>query len=94
MQYGTPRSTAGFTSFDTNIPFKEYISIVSFLRVQWEPFETRFGKVSSSFKHHRDVLSHSVQALQYNAILDGNHDAEVERERAKQRDAGMSYLTP
>ncbi|MCJ1342870.1 hypothetical protein MMC31_001059 [Peltigera leucophlebia] len=65
----------------------KYISIVTFLRVQWEPFETRFGNVSSSFKHHRDVLSHSVQALQYNAILDGNHAAEVERQRAQQRDA-------
>ncbi|MCJ1348246.1 hypothetical protein MMC31_006477 [Peltigera leucophlebia] len=66
---------------------RKYISIVTFLRVQWEPFETRFGKVSSSFRHHLAVLSHSVQALQYNAILDGNRAAAVERQRAQQKDA-------
>lgn len=62
--------------------------------MQWEPFETRFGKVSSSFKHHLAILSHSVQALQYNAILDGNRAAEVERQRVQQRDAGMFFFFP
>lgn len=52
----------------------------------------RFGKVSSSFKHHRAILSLSVQALQYNSILDGNRAADVERQRAQQRDAGMFCL--
>lgn len=60
--------------------------------MQWEPFNTRFGKVSSSFKHHLDILSHLVQARQYNAILDGNRAAEVERQRAQQRDAGMFFF--
>ncbi|MCJ1347419.1 hypothetical protein MMC31_005644, partial [Peltigera leucophlebia] len=66
---------------------RKYISIITFLRVQWEPFETRFGKVSSNFEHHRDVLNNSVQALQYNAILDGNRATEVERQLAQERDA-------
>ena len=62
--------------------------------MQWEPFETRFGKASSSFKHHLAVLSHSVQALQYSAILDGNYAAEIERQRVQQRDAGMFFSQP
>lgn len=74
-------------SSGTNIPFKEYISIIAFLRVQWEPFETQFGKVSSSFQHHLAVLSLSVQTLQYNAILD-------ERQRAQQKDAGIFFSQP
>ena len=58
-----------------------YISVVTFLRVQWEPFETQFWKVSSSFKYHLGVLDHSIQALQFNAIQNGNRTAETERQR-------------
>lgn len=69
---------------------KEYISVVAFLRVQWEPFETRFGKINSNFTHHLDVLGHSIQAIQYNAIHDGNRAAEIERQRMLQKESGMS----
>ena len=47
--------------------------------MQWKPFETQYGKVSSSFRYHLGILNHSVQALQYNAIQDGNRAAEIER---------------
>lgn len=67
----------------------EWISVVAFLRVQWEPFETQFGKVSSSFRYHLGVLNHSVQALQYNAIQDGNRIAEIERQRIQHKESGM-----
>ena len=77
-----------FVNFSINISFK-CISFVAFLRVQWEPFETRFGKISSSFRYHLGVLDHSVQALQYNAIQDGNCAAEIERQRMQQKESGM-----
>ncbi|MCJ1344810.1 hypothetical protein MMC31_003013 [Peltigera leucophlebia] len=67
---------------------RRYISVILFLRVQWEPFEAQFGKVSSSFRYHLGVLDHSVQALQYNAIQDGNRATEIERSAG----AGKSVL--
>ena len=57
--------------------------------MQWEPFETQFRKVSSSFRYHLGVLDHSVQALQYNAIQDGNRAAEIERQRMQHKESGM-----
>ncbi|MCJ1348209.1 hypothetical protein MMC31_006440, partial [Peltigera leucophlebia] len=69
-----------------------HVSVVLFLRVQWEPFEIRFGKVSSSFRYHLGVLDHSVQALQYNAIQDGNRAAETERQRMQHKELGLPQL--
>lgn len=69
---------------------KEYISVVAFLRLQWEPFETRFGKINLNFMHHLDILGHSIQAIQYNAIHYGNRAAEIERQRILHKESGMS----
>ena len=36
----------------------------TFLRVQWQPFEEKFGDISASFAHHLDILTNSAQAQQ------------------------------
>lgn len=65
----------------------DYLSVVAFLRVQWEPFETRFGRIGSAFTHHSNVLQHSVQALQLNFIQEGNRATEEERKQTQQQEA-------
>lgn len=42
--------------------------------------------------HHLDILGHSIQAIQYNAIHYGNRAAEIERQQMLQKESGMSYL--
>jgi ankyrin repeat domain-containing protein 50 len=41
---------------------REWISMRTFLRVQWEPFEGIFGDTETKFKHHLNVLHHSAKA--------------------------------
>jgi ankyrin repeat domain-containing protein 50 len=56
-----------------------WASIRVFIRVQWEPFEARFGMIDSSLQHHLEVLLHSAQALQI-------RDADSERRRVQQKE--------
>ncbi|KAL9118052.1 MAG: hypothetical protein Q9187_005405 [Circinaria calcarea] len=63
---------------------RKWLSIKIFIPVQWEPFEAKFGAISSSVRHHLEVLLHSVQALQINAIERGNREAESERQRVRE----------
>ena len=39
-----------------------------FFRVQWQPFEDKFGETRSSFTHHIDVLLHSSQSQQQRSL--------------------------
>ncbi|KAL2060018.1 hypothetical protein VTL71DRAFT_9840 [Oculimacula yallundae] len=43
---------------------KKYAHFRTFCRVQWQPFEERFGEIKLSFAHHLDILVNSVQSLQ------------------------------
>lgn len=47
---------------------RKLISIRSFLRVQWEPFEAVFGDIERNFNHHLNVISHSAGASQLNTL--------------------------
>ncbi|KAH7319047.1 hypothetical protein BKA65DRAFT_556477 [Rhexocercosporidium sp. MPI-PUGE-AT-0058] len=69
---------------------KKFGHFRTFLRVQWQPFEEKFGEIKSSFAHHLDVLMNSAQALQlgtlneqFAAIRSGFNASETERIRIK-----------
>lgn len=51
--------------------------------VQWVPFEENFGAVDMALQHHLQILLHSAQAVQLNAIHRGNLEANKERERVQ-----------
>ena len=76
-----------------------YLSWRQFWIVQWKPFEEHFGKIDLSFQHHLQVLHHSAQALQLNAIQAGSHEANEERmrvqenERITERKACLHWLS-
>ena len=53
---------------------KKYISLRTFLRVQWEQFETAFGDIETRFRHHCEVLGHGSRALQLNAVKEAKED--------------------
>jgi ankyrin repeat domain-containing protein 50 len=55
---------------------RRWTSVITFLRVQWEPFASTFGDTESKFRHHVNVLDQSAQALQLNQMR------EAERLRA------------
>jgi hypothetical protein len=55
---------------------RRWTSAITFLHVQWEPFEPTFGDIESKFRHHVNVLDQSAQALQLNQMR------EAERLRA------------
>src|SRR2546423_4427862 len=47
---------------------RRWTSVITFLRVQWEPYESTFGDTESKFRHHVHVLDQSAQALQLNQM--------------------------
>jgi len=49
---------------------KRCVSLRTFLRVQWDPFEQVFGNIEQRFKHHLDVLNHGAHALQLNSTME------------------------
>lgn len=63
-------------------------SLRIFLRVQWEPFETSFGSIERELEHHLNVVRHSVQAIQLNDSRRAELQAEMERQRVRQKEAG------
>ena len=65
---------------------RKWLSIKIFIRVQWEPFEAKFGAIDTSISHHLRMLSHSVKAIQLNAIERVNIGAELERQRVCERE--------
>lgn len=58
-------------------------SLRQFWVVQWVPFEEQFGAVDAALQHHLQVLDHSAQAIQLNAIQSGNYEASEERRRVQ-----------
>ncbi|KAL5315085.1 hypothetical protein ACEPPN_017736 [Leptodophora sp. 'Broadleaf-Isolate-01'] len=67
---------------------KKFGHFRTFLRVQWQPFEEKFGEIKSSFAHHLDVLMNSAQAIQLGTLNDqfaairlGFNASETERMR-------------
>ena len=48
---------------------RQWTSMRTFLQVQWEPFECRFGEIETKFRHHLNVLQHSAEASQINTLL-------------------------
>ena len=75
---------------------RKWLSIKIFIRVQWEPFEAKFGAIDTSIRHHLQILLHTVQALQINAIERGNNaiersirEAESERQRVREMERRM-----
>jgi len=48
---------------------RQWTSMRTFLRVQWEPFECQFGEIETKFRHHLNVLQHSAEASQINTLL-------------------------
>ncbi|OCL11619.1 hypothetical protein AOQ84DRAFT_276039, partial [Glonium stellatum] len=51
---------------DSNGIKRRWTSMLTFLRVQWEPFDCKFGDIELKFRHHVAVLGQSAQALQLN----------------------------
>ena len=49
---------------------RQWNSIRIFVRVQWDPFEARFGTIEARFKENLDILLHSTQVLQLSTIQD------------------------
>ncbi|KAJ9664592.1 hypothetical protein H2201_005104 [Coniosporium apollinis] len=61
-------------------------SLRIFLRVQWEPFETSFGSIERELQHHLNVVRHSAQAIQLNDSRRAELQAEMERQRIRQKE--------
>ena len=59
---------------DTSGNPRKWTSWRSFLRQQWEPFETEFGPIRTDMQRHLDVSLHSVQAIQ----LSDNREAKLQ----------------
>ena len=58
---------------DLSLTFLSYIDVqgfIQFLRVTWEPFETQFQSIETSFKHHADIVirlagaEHQIESYQ------------------------------
>ncbi|KAK0130384.1 hypothetical protein ONS96_000905 [Cadophora gregata f. sp. sojae] len=65
----------------------------TFIRVQWQPFEDKFGDIKASFAHHLNVLVNSAHAQQLSLlnsqselIISGFNSAEVEMYRIQTRE--------
>lgn len=71
---------------------RKFVSFRQFLHVQWEPFETRFGDIESSFQHHLLVLLHSSQAKILSVVRDTQVHA-TSRELRQDRTAFLQRLS-
>lgn len=65
---------------------RKWVTIRTFLRVQWEPFEAVFGDIETKFKHHLNVLHHSAGSLHFNTLRAGMQEAEEERLRLARKE--------
>ena len=71
----------------------EFRHFRTFCRVQWQPFEDKFGEIQANFAHHVNVLCMAAQAQhlgashsQQEAIRSGFDKAEGERKRIQTRE--------
>ncbi|KAH0544336.1 hypothetical protein FGG08_001477 [Glutinoglossum americanum] len=69
-----------------------YPSVRIFIRVQWEPFEDSFGSIDGRLEHHLNVLLHSAQAVQLNAIQTRNQEAEL-KARGDERKGFLHWIS-
>ena len=69
---------------DSNGNRRKWTSWRSFLRQQWEPFETKFGPIRENAQHHRELLLHVGQVRQL------NNDREAQNERRLQEKSKLS----
>lgn len=69
---------------DSNGNRRKSTSLRSFLRQQWEPFETEFGPIRANAQHHLELLLHVGQAR----LL--NNDREAQKERRLQEKSKLS----
>jgi len=53
---------------------RQFVTLLAFVRVQWDPFESKFGNIDQRFKHHLDVLNQVAQALQLNTTIQLEHE--------------------
>jgi hypothetical protein len=65
----------------------------TFFRVQWQPFDDKFGEIKSSFGHHLSVLQTSAQAQQLSllnqqleTLKTGFMKADIERQRVQSKE--------
>ncbi|KAK2760285.1 hypothetical protein FQN54_002353 [Arachnomyces sp. PD_36] len=65
---------------------RRWTSVRTFIRVQWEPFEAKFGVIGSNFQHHLDVVHHSASASQLEETRKENLEARLERRRVQMKD--------
>ncbi|KAK0130385.1 hypothetical protein ONS96_000905 [Cadophora gregata f. sp. sojae] len=72
---------------------KNFSHMRTFIRVQWQPFEDKFGDIKASFAHHLNVLVNSAHAQQLSLlnsqselIISGFNSAEVEMYRIQTRE--------
>jgi hypothetical protein len=68
------------------------VSSHTFLRSQWEPFESRFGTIEQNFQHHLSVLSHASGAVKFNTLQDFKENAEMYQSYARERQTRSSTL--
>ncbi|KAH7389091.1 hypothetical protein BKA64DRAFT_711194 [Cadophora sp. MPI-SDFR-AT-0126] len=72
---------------------KKFGHFRTFCRVQWQPFEDKFGDIEANFTHHVNILRMAAQAQhlgasysQQEAIRNGFDKAEGERKRIQTRE--------
>ncbi|KAJ5949946.1 hypothetical protein N7454_001530 [Penicillium verhagenii] len=75
------------------------LSSYVFVRSQWEPFEAKFGVIEKRFKHHLDVLRHSVSATLLYTVRDLKASSETyeslarKEENYKKQESLISWLS-
>jgi hypothetical protein len=61
---------------------KTWTSWRAFLRQQWEPFETGFGKIKANMQHHLDVLQLA------------SHAQQLSNDQKKEREDFLNWISP
>ena len=74
---------------------RRFPSFRIFNRVQWEPFEERFGAIEIGIQHHLQILQFSSQAVMLDTVKSMKREAQMEkqeRERQQQRNERIKVL--
>lgn len=70
------------------------LSSYVFVHSQWEPFETKFGVIEKRFKHHLDLLRHSVSATVLYTVRDLKTSSETYESLARKEEHCKPIFIP
>jgi hypothetical protein len=70
------------------------LSSYIFVHSQWEPFETKFGVIEKRFKHHLDLLRHSVSATVLYTVRDLKTSSETYESLARKEEHCKPIFIP